>query len=99
MRRTFDRKEAAKWGAVVLALLFLNWNSGTQRYNDQIDNCEYSRVQRDIPAANGWRTAELRARSQGQPEFAETYHRSHVGLDRLIARSCRDRYDRPGPFG
>lgn len=112
MTRKIDLRALGVVVALTVTFGFLNYNSALQRYNDQIDACEFNVANAHTPNRDGWQAAHdarlaaylAAPPSQQTPDNPDyiAYH-EYAGivakLDLLVETPCRDRYDRPGVLG
>jgi hypothetical protein len=89
----------ARFVVLLIVVWALTYNSAVNRFHDSVSACQFGRVHRDIPIAEGWVVATRRALSQHQPRFAAVYARIYAQLQHLNNTPCAARFHHPGIFG
>jgi hypothetical protein len=81
---------------VVIAYVFYQSYQGRSDVVDaQRNGCERSKLDR-ASNAKGWRTAQARSKSQGQPQFAELYQNIAQGLEQRSRINCVVEFPKAG---
>ena len=94
------RKQYARIAAV-LAIIISVWATGYNGRKDLVASqrrgCERGKLDRRAGAL-GWRTAQARATSQHQPEYATVYDNIAAGLEQRSRIDCKKVYPDPPLF-
>ena len=79
---------------VVFAVFYSSYQGRVQLWEAQVRACERAKLDR-AANARGWRTAQARSLSQGQPGYSAIYEDIADGLGMRSRISCRVVFPKP----